>query len=98
MIAASVRGIAGAAKVASRELAPLAENRRNAALEAMAQAVEAASEELLRANLEDVRATEGLPPATMARLKLDGAKLREMAEQIRSVKGLPDPLGDNTWN
>jgi len=93
MIAASVRAIAGAAKVASRELAPLAEDRRNAALEAMAQAVEAASEELLQANLEDVRAAEGLSAATMARLKLDESKLREMAEQIRSVKGLLDPLG-----
>jgi len=34
-----------------------------------------------------------LPPAMLARLKLDDAKLGEMAEQIRSVKTLSDPLG-----
>ena len=31
--------------------------------------------------------------ATMARLKLNEAKLREMVEQVRSVAALPDPLG-----
>jgi len=93
MTAASVRAIAAAAKVASRELAPLAESRRNAALEAMARAVEAAGKELLAANAEDVREAESLPPAMLARLKLDDAKLGEMAEQIRSVKTLSDPLG-----
>jgi glutamate-5-semialdehyde dehydrogenase len=85
--------MAAAAKVASRELAPLAEGRRNAALETMAHAVEAAGEELLAANAEDVRAAEGLPPPTLARLKLDESKLREMAEQIREVAQLADPLG-----
>jgi glutamate-5-semialdehyde dehydrogenase len=91
--ATDVRALAAAAKVASRELAPLAEGRRNAALEAIAQAVEAAHEELLTANAEDIRASKELAPATMARLKLDEAKLREMAEQIRSVAALSDPLG-----
>ena len=32
-------------------------------------------------------------PATLARLKLDEAKLAEMVEQVRSVAALPDPLG-----
>ena len=90
----SVRAMAEAAKGASRVLAGLDEARRNAALEAMAQAIEGASVELLQANLEDVR-TEGgsLGVATLARLKLDKAKLAEMAEQVRSVARLPDPLG-----
>ena len=90
----SVRAMAEAAKSASRVLAGLDEARRNAALEAMAQAIEGASVELLQANLEDVR-TEGgrLGAATLARLKLDKAKLAEMAEQVRSVARLPDPLG-----
>jgi len=96
VMTASVRAMAAAAKVASREVAPLAERRRNEVLNAMAQAVEAASEELLAANAEDVRAAEisgGLLPSTMARLKLDAAKLREMAEQMRAVAQLADPLG-----
>ena len=89
-----VRAMAEAAKRASRVLAGLDEGKRNAALEAMAQALEAASAELLAANLEDVRAEgERLSPATLARLKLDDAKLAEMAEQVRSVGRLADPLG-----
>jgi len=90
----SVRAMAEAAKSASRVLAALDEEKRNAALEAMALAVGGASVELLEANLEDVR-TEGgsLSAATLARLQLDEAKLAEMAEQVRSVARLPDPLG-----
>lgn len=90
----STRSMAEAAKSASRLLAPLDEAKRNAALEAMAQALEAASAELLVANDEDLRAEgEALAPATLARLKLDEPKLAEMVEQVRSVAALPDPLG-----
>jgi glutamate-5-semialdehyde dehydrogenase len=90
----SVRAMAEAAKSASRVFAALDEVKRNAALEAMAQAVEGASAELLAANAEDLRAEgEGLAPAVLARLKLDETKLAEMAEQVRSVARLPDPLG-----
>jgi glutamate-5-semialdehyde dehydrogenase len=91
--------VAEAAKRASRVLAPLGEAARNAALEAMAVALEAASAELLAANAEDLKAAESLredeqlAPATLARLKLNGAKLREMVEQVRSVAALGDPLG-----
>jgi len=97
--AMSSRAIAAAAKNASRVLAPLDEARRNAALEAMAVAVEAASVELMRANAEDLAIAasmsdeEKLSAATISRLKLTESKLREMVEQIRSVKALPDPLG-----
>jgi glutamate-5-semialdehyde dehydrogenase len=90
----SVRAMAEAAKGASRVLAGLDEAKRNAALEAMAQAIESASVELVAANLEDVCSEGGsLSAATLARLKLDEAKLAEMAEQVRSVAWLPDPLG-----
>jgi glutamate-5-semialdehyde dehydrogenase len=90
----SVRAMAEAAKCASRALAGLDEGKRNAALEAMARAIESASAELLAANAEDVGAEgEWLSAATLARLKLDEAKLAEMVEQVRSVAALPDPLG-----
>ncbi len=90
----SVRAMAEAAKGASRVLAGLDEAKRNAALEAMARVIELASGELLAANAEDVRAEgAGLSAATLARLKLDAAKIAEMAEQVRSVARLPDPLG-----
>ncbi|AEU38732.1 glutamate-5-semialdehyde dehydrogenase [Granulicella mallensis] len=95
----SVRATAEAAKQASRTLAPLDEPRRNAALEAMAQALEAAGAELFAANAEDLKIAESmsgdekLSPATLSRLKLNETKLREMVEQVRSVAALPDPLG-----
>jgi glutamate-5-semialdehyde dehydrogenase len=94
-----VREMAEAARRASRVLATLSEDARNAALEAMAVALEGASAELMAANAEDLqiagsmRGEEALAPATMSRLKLTDAKLREMVEQVRSVKALPDPLG-----
>jgi len=94
-VAVSAREVAAAAKRASRVLAPLDEARRNAALEAMALALEGAGAELMAANAEDVRVagTLALAPATLARLKLDERKLREMVEQVRSVATLADPLG-----
>jgi glutamate-5-semialdehyde dehydrogenase len=97
--ASSTHDIALAAKHASRLLAPLDEAARNAALEAMAKALESASAELLAANSKDMHAAETaggedkLPVATQARLKLSPAKLREMVKQVRSVAALADPLG-----
>jgi glutamate-5-semialdehyde dehydrogenase len=91
--------VAEAAKRASRTIATLDEADRNAALEAMAKAIEDAIAELFAANASDLEiaqsfsAAEKLSPATLARLKLDEAKLREMAEQVRSVASLRDPLG-----
>jgi glutamate-5-semialdehyde dehydrogenase len=90
---------AAAAKRASRLLAPLDEAARNAALEAMAVALAANADALCAANAQDVALAESLhgedrlPPATLARLQMGPAKLREMVAQIRSVAALPDPLG-----
>lgn len=95
----SVRAAAEAAKRASRMLAPMSEPVRNAALEAMARGVESATEALLAANVLDLAVaaelkTAGeLNDATIARLRLTPAKLREMVEQVRAVAALPEPLG-----
>ena len=95
----SVRELGARAKAASRVLAPVSGARRNAVLEAMAKAIERAAGAILKANAEDVRRAEqakgddGLTAATLARLKLDEAKLRDVVEQVRSVAALPDPLG-----
>lgn len=95
----TVRQSAEAARHASRLLAPLSAEQRNAALEAMAVALEAARRDLLHANEADLAAAHALPkrqalsPATLARLRLDNAKLDEMIAQVRSVAVLPDPLG-----
>jgi glutamate-5-semialdehyde dehydrogenase len=95
----TVREIAEAAKRASRVMASLDEAARNAALEAIAKALEAASEGLFAANAEDQEiaqsfsGNERLSGAILERLKLNEAKLSEMVEQARSVAMLPDPLG-----
>lgn len=95
----STREQARRAKMTSRVLAPLSEDRRNAALEAMASALWASIEELLNANALDLRKAgalrdeDALAPATLARLKLDADRIGEMVAQVRSVAALPDPLG-----
>jgi glutamate-5-semialdehyde dehydrogenase len=95
----SVRETALAAKRASRVLAALSEEQRNAALEAMALALGAAQKELLKANAEDLKLAvemveDGvLSSATVERLKLNKTKLVEMIAQVRAVAALSDPLG-----
>ncbi|MDQ2832231.1 MAG: glutamate-5-semialdehyde dehydrogenase [Acidobacteriota bacterium] len=95
----AVRKAAEAAKRASRVLAAMPEEIRNAALEAMARAVEGATETLLAANALDLavavelKSAGELNDATLARLRLTPAKLREMVEQVRAVAMLPEPLG-----
>ena len=88
----STREIAEAAKRASRMLAGMEEAARNAALEAMAEALEAASAELLEVSRAEC-GTADVVPAILARLRLDESKLAEMVEQVRSVAALPDVLG-----
>ncbi len=94
----AVRTTAEAARRASRLLAPSSEAARNNALESMAHALESATTKLMAANSEDLRIAssltgeEALSSATLSRLKLTEAKLCEMAEQMRSVAALPDPL------
>src|SRR5665213_2304100 len=95
----TVHETAKAAKSASRTLALLSEERRNAVLEAMAVALEEAHHELLAANAEDHAAAtkmerEGeLSAAAVERLKMDKAELAEMVKQVRAVAALADPLG-----
>ncbi len=97
--ASPARAAAVAAKHASRLVAPLGEGARNAALAAIAAALEGATEPLLAANALDLAAAEPmraageLSDATLARLRLTPGKLGEMVEQVRAVARLPDPLG-----
>ncbi len=83
-----------AAKAASRALAAAAEGRKNEALARMAGALEARQSEILAENaldLDDARWT--LSPVMLDRLALDEARLAAMAEGIRQVAALPDPVG-----
>lgn len=88
-----IQAMAQAAREASRRLATTPGTRRSAVLLRLADLLEAQIPALLAANAEDV-ATAGdtLPPATLQRLKLDGAKIAAMAQGVRAVAALPDPL------
>ncbi|MBI3847651.1 MAG: glutamate-5-semialdehyde dehydrogenase [Planctomycetes bacterium] len=87
--------IARAAKAASRRLAVAPTAAKDKALLAIASALELKASEILAANAEDVAEATSLKLARplVDRLKLDRAKLREMAEGVRAVAALPDPSG-----
>ena len=84
------------AREASRALASMSSDRKAAALRAMAGALEARTEEILEANREDVgRATaDGSSTAMIDRLTLDGERVDAIAEAVRQVATIPDPIGD----
>jgi glutamate-5-semialdehyde dehydrogenase len=87
--------LVGETRVAAQMLARLPARDRNAALVAIAQTLEARTEEILAANALDVAAAGhlGVPPALVRRLKLDRSKVREMAAGVRDVARLADPIG-----
>ena len=84
-----------AVRRAAGQLAQSSDAERQAALEAMAAALEQASAEILGANAADREAAlaDGLPPALAARLVLDGPKLTAAVAGVRQVAALGDPLG-----
>ena len=87
---------ARAAKAASRKLAGLSTTVKDRALEAIADALMARQEEILRENALDVeRARDaGLAEAPLNRLSLTPAKIEAIAKDVRTVAGLPDPVGE----
>ena len=91
-----VREAAVRARAASHELALATRATKDAALWAMADALVAAREEVLAANAWDVvRAEDGGTPANVVdRLRLDDTRLEAMAQGLRDVAGLPDPVGE----
>ena len=83
-----------AAKAASAALCTLTTEKKNAALLAMADALVAASADILAANAKDVEAArETLGEVMIDRLTLTAARIEGMADGIRAVAALPDPVG-----
>ncbi len=84
-----------AARQASRKLAGLSSTRKNEALHAIADALEARSAEVLAQNeldIADGRAND-LSDALLDRLLLTPERIRGLAEDTRKVAALPDPVG-----
>ncbi len=80
---------------AARKLAILPALQRNQAIESIAQALEAATPEILSANQVDCETAlqEGLSRSLYGRLKLDENKLKGAIAGVRDVGRLPDPIG-----
>ena len=82
------------AKAASREAATLTTELKNTALLNMAAALEENADEILAANATDLTNAKGvLPDVMLDRLRLDEKRIRAMAQGIRDVVALPDPIG-----
>jgi glutamate-5-semialdehyde dehydrogenase len=83
------------ARAASRELARLTSAEKDLVLRAMADAVEAVSPVLIEANAHDLEVGRSLQlsAAMLDRLTLDDRRIRAMAEGLRQVASLPDPVG-----
>ena len=83
-----------AAKAAKFEIAKLTTEQKNAALCAMADALVANEAAILEANAQDMAAAKGTVSDVMLdRLQLTAARIAGMAQGIREVAALPDPVG-----
>jgi glutamate-5-semialdehyde dehydrogenase len=84
------------ARAAARPLAIASTERKNAALIAMAEAIIRGEQAILAANAIDVQNGEesGISGSFMDRLKLDPKRIRDMADGIRAIAELRDPVGE----
>jgi glutamate-5-semialdehyde dehydrogenase len=87
--------LAKQAKGAARELAKLSTAEKNLCLLAMADALEKSQSSLKESNALDMSAgvESGLGTAMLDRLKLDDKRISGMANGLREVAALPDPVG-----
>jgi glutamate-5-semialdehyde dehydrogenase len=81
------------AREASAKLALLSAKEKNALLLAIAHAIEVQAQTILAANLEDME-NSGLEGTMRDRLLLTKARIAEMAQGVREVAALPDPIGE----
>ncbi|MDE5872576.1 MAG: glutamate-5-semialdehyde dehydrogenase [Lachnospiraceae bacterium] len=86
------------AKAASRILARLGQTEKNNALYAVAEALIKNADEIIAANSIDMEEAKknGMSEALLDRLLLTESRLEDMAEGIRQVAGLDDPIGEVT--
>jgi len=83
------------ARQAARRLATLSTAIKNQALYAMADALQQHHAAIVAANAEDISRAEagGMPKPLLDRLLLNEARIKDMAEGLRQIAALPDPVG-----
>ena len=94
-LAAQMTDLAARARAAARQLALAPAEQKNRALDAMEQAIRANAAAILKANAEDVAEARasGATSAFVDRLTLTEARVAAMADGIRTVRDIPDPVG-----
>ena len=93
---ADVHDAARRARVAARDLARLTADTKNSALLAAADAIVGATASIIADNADDLRRARdaGIGEAMLDRLALDDRRIVGIAEGLRQVAGLPDPVGE----
>ena len=92
----SVSEIAADARRAALKLANVPSEKKNAALEILARRLAEGAGAIISANASDLAAAEksGLSGPMLERLSLDAGRIARMAEGVRQVASLPDPVGE----
>jgi glutamate-5-semialdehyde dehydrogenase len=95
-VASSVAELCARAKRASRLLARVDSEVKNAALESIATALEDRLEEILEANERDMQLgrEDEIGEALLDRLRLDASRVANIARAVRQIVALPDPVGE----
>ncbi|MEY3479771.1 MAG: hypothetical protein RIQ71_546, partial [Verrucomicrobiota bacterium] len=95
-LAGQIEEMGRRARRAARSLALCSTDGKNAALHAMADAIESAENQIIAANAEDLAAAPGfgLNAAAIDRLRLTPERVRAMAKGVREVALLGDPVGE----
>lgn len=98
-VAEYIHDMAVRARAAAGELAKLSTEEKNAALEAIASALEKNAADIKAANAVDIANAKanGLAPAMVDRLMLTDARFQSMVDGVRHIATLPDPVGEELW-
>ena len=88
--------LTSAARQAARRLALLSRAEKDVALRVLADAIDAASPRIVAANAEDLTRgrEQGMAESLQDRLRLDAARVAAVAQALRDVAALPDPVGE----
>lgn len=94
-IAEELEAIGCAAKKAEAAIRGISQKTKNEALEKIAEALIANADEIIAENLNDIEngKANNMPEAMQDRLKLDLKRIEGMAEGVRKIISLPDPVG-----
>lgn len=96
-----IKTLGQTAKASTNQLSLLSTKEKNQILNQMAAALEANTKKIIAANQKDLAKADdyGIKETMKDRLRLDEARIQEMANGIRQVATLPDPIGnvDKMW-